>query len=316
MNILVTGGAGFVGSNLVRHLLADGHNLKILDNFSTGRRENLVGLVLEIIEGDILDPDAVSHAVRDVEAVVHLAAHTGVIPSIERPAEDMRVNVVGTLNVLQACRDAGVQRFVFASSNAPMGKQKPPYQEGLVPRPLSPYGASKLAGEGYCSAFHGSYGLETVVLRFTNVYGPYSDHKTSVVAQFIRRLKNARPLLIYGDGQQTRDFFHVDDLSQAVRLALKTDGIGGELFQLGSGVETSINALSAMLLELTDNTDLGVEYAPPRPGEIIRNYSDLSHARAVLGYEPQISLADGLERMWHWFESQTHSDRARADENG
>ena len=305
MNVLVTGGAGFVGANLARHLLAHGYNLRILDNFSTGRREHLAGLAVEIIEGDILDPNAVAQAVQGVEAVVHLAAHTGVIPSIEHPEVDMRVNVVGTLNVLQACRDAGVRRFVFASSNAPMGQQAPPYHEGLVPRPLSPYGASKRAGEGYCSAFHGSYGLDTVVLRFTNVYGPYSSHKTSVVAQFIRRLKNGQPRIIYGDGQQTRDFFYTDDLSQAVRLALEADGIGGGLFQLGSGIETSVEALSTMLLELSGRTDLGVEYAPPRPGEVLRNYSDLSHARAVLGYGPRVSLAEGLERTWRWFQAQT-----------
>lgn len=304
MKILVTGGAGFVGANLVRHLLAVGHDVRILDNFSTGRRENLTGLATEIIEGDILDMDTVSHAVKDTEAVVHLAAHTGVIPSIERPGDDMRINVVGTLNLLCACRDLGVRRFVFASSNAPMGSQEPPYHEGLVPRPLSPYGASKLAGEGYCSAFHGSYGTETVVLRFTNVYGPHSTHKTSVVAQFIRRLRSGQPLIIYGDGQQTRDFFFTDDLSQAVRLALEADKIGGELFQLGSGVETSINALSAMLLELSGRSDLGVEYAPARPGEILRNYSDLSHARTALGYQPQVPLLEGLGQTWRWFEDQ------------
>jgi UDP-glucose 4-epimerase len=304
MKLLVTGGAGFVGANLVRHLLAHGYDVRVLDNFSTGRRDNLARLTVDIVKGDILDTDAVMRAIQGVEAVVHLAAHTGVVSSVERPGEDMRLNVVGTLNVLEACRDASVRRVVFASSNAPMGRQEPPYHEGLVPRPLSPYGASKLAGEGYCSAFHGSYGIETVVLRFTNVYGPYSTHKTSVVAQFIRRLRDGQSLIIYGDGQQTRDFLFTDDLSQAVQLALETDGIGGGLFQLGSGVETSVNALSAMLLELSGRSELGVKYAPPRSGEIVRNYSDLSHARAILGYEPQVSLTEGLMRTWHWFEDQ------------
>jgi UDP-glucose 4-epimerase len=304
LKILITGGAGFVGANLVRHLLAHHHSITVLDNFSTGCRENLAGLPLEIIQGDILDSKAIALAVRSVDAVVHLAAHTGVISSIDDPQWDMRINVVGMLNVLQACRDADIQRFVFASSNAPMGKQEPPYHERLVPRPLSPYGASKLAGEGYCSAFHGSFGLGTVVLRFTNVYGPYSTHKTSVVAQFMRRIKNELPLVIYGDGHQTRDFLYTADLAEAVRLALATDGIGGQTFQLGSGFETSINDLATMLLEVSNRTELAVEYAPARQGEIARNYSDLSHARQLLTYEPRMSLMDGLKRTWHWFESQ------------
>jgi len=179
LKILVTGGAGFIGANLVRLLLNEGHRVRVLDNFSVGRREYLAGLDLEVIEGDILDPEVVAQAIAGLDGVVHLAAQTGVPGSLQNPRRDCEVNVIGTLNMLEACRHAGVSRFVFASSNAPLGRQPPPATEDKAPLPISPYGASKLAGEGYCLAYHGSWGLGTVILRFANIYGPYSAHKNT-----------------------------------------------------------------------------------------------------------------------------------------
>ncbi|RIK41240.1 MAG: epimerase, partial [Chloroflexi bacterium] len=198
--ILVTGGAGFIGASLVPMLLGQGYRVRVLDDLSVGSAATLEGLDVELVVGDIRDRAAVDAAVAGMDGVVHLAAHTTVIDSIHDPLHDYAVNVGGTLNLLLACRDQGIGRFVFASSNAPIGENTPPIDESKPARPLSPYGASKLAGEGYCSAFHSSYGLGTVILRFANVYGPRSTHKGSVVAKFIKDALSSGRLTIYGDG--------------------------------------------------------------------------------------------------------------------
>src|SRR4051795_3399335 len=226
---LVTGGCGFLGRNLVAQLVYEGNcEVRVLDNFEVGCREDLEAAIsrhgevrggsapastsrLEIIKADILDDKAVQTAAFGCDFLVHLAANTGVTQSVENPLRDFRVNVVGTLNCLEAARHADVKRFVFASSGAPLGEAEPPVHEEKAPRPRSPYGASKLAGEGYCSAYWHSYGLETVALRFGNVYGPHSCHKGSVVATFIRRALSGKPLIVHGDGGQTRDFIFIDD---------------------------------------------------------------------------------------------------------
>jgi UDP-glucose 4-epimerase len=248
LRILVTGGAGFIGANLVRLLLDKGHRVRVLDNFSVGRREYLDGLDLEIVEGDILDAEAVAGAVEGMDGVAHLAAQTGVPDSLKDPHHDCRTNVIGTLNLLEACRRAEEQRsrgveghsaapshlrFIFASSNAPLGRQPPPATEDKAPLPISPYGASKLAGEGYCLAYHGSWRLGTAVLRFANVYGPYSAHKSSVVARFFRDISIRGEITIDGDGRQTRDFIYVGDLCRAILLALEGD-LSGEVFQIAT----------------------------------------------------------------------------------
>jgi len=203
--VLVTGGAGFIGTNLVHSLVAKGVAARCFDNFSTGLRTDAEHAGYDdVIEGDILDADALARAVRGCEYVVHLAAQAGVPASVANPLHDAEMNVIGTLNALIAARDADVHGFVLASSNAPLGEIRPPAHEGIVARPISPYGASKLAGEAYCSAFAGSYGLPTVALRFANVYGPYSYHKGSVIAAWCRQLFAGEPLVVYGDGNQTR----------------------------------------------------------------------------------------------------------------
>ncbi len=245
-SVLVTGGAGFIGANLVRILLDRDYRVTVLDNLSTGRREYLDGLPIEFIRGDILDVELVNRVVPGHDGIVHLAAQTGVPGSLADPRRDCEVNVIGMLNLLEACRLAGVGRFVFASSNAPLGRQPPPATEDKAPLPISPYGASKLAGEGYCLAYHGSWGLGTVVLRFANVYGPYSTHKNSVVAKFFKDILAKGQITIDGDGRQTRDFLYVDDLCRAIVLALESD-VAGEVFQIATGVERLAAAIRQVL---------------------------------------------------------------------
>jgi len=297
-SVLVTGGAGFIGANLVRMLLDRGYRVTVLDNLSTGRREYLDGLPIEFIQGDILDVELVNRVVPGHDGVVHLAAQTGVPGSLADPRRDCEVNIIGTLNLLEACRRAGTGRFVFASSNAPLGRQPPPATEDKAPLPISPYGASKLAGEGYCLAYHGSWGLGTVVLRFANVYGPYSAHKNSVVARFFKDILTKGQITIDGDGQQTRDFLYVDDLCRAIVLALESE-VAGEVFQIATGMETSIRELARMVEEVTGGP-IEVRHGPARQGDIRKNYSAVGKAREMLGWGPQVTLHEGLELTWGW----------------
>ncbi len=308
MKILVTGGAGFVGANLVRLLLEKGHKVRVLDNFSAGTRHYLDGLDLEIVEGDILDTEIVAQAVAGVDGIVHLAAQTGVPGSLKDPRRDCEVNVIGTLNMLEAARAEqerqGKQiRFVFASSNAPLGKQPPPATEDKAPLPISPYGASKLAGEGYCLAYNGSWGLGTVVLRFANLYGPYSLHKNSVVAKFFKDIQEKGQITIDGDGQQTRDFIYVDDLCRAVHLALESK-ISGEVFQIATGVETSILELGMLMQEMTE-TKVGLNHGPSRQGDIKKNYSKISKVHQYLDWYPIEDVSQGLRNTVAWFREES-----------
>ncbi|GIK43193.1 MAG: NDP-sugar dehydratase or epimerase [Chloroflexota bacterium] len=297
---LVTGGCGFIGCNLIEQLLALGYQVRVLDDLSLGQ-PNLWGDEVDLVVGDIRDGQKVQQAMQGIDAVVHLAAHTDVRDSVAHPQADVDVNVMGTLSVLAAARDAQVKRFVFASSNAPLGEQFPPVHEEQIPHPKSPYGASKLAGEALCQAFYASYGLPTVVLRFANVYGPRSTHKSSVVAKFIRRMLKNEPLIIYGDGQQTRDFVHVSDICQGLILALRREEAVDQVFQIGSGVETSLLEFVGLLKAAAGREDIEVQFGPPQPGEIWRNYSQIDKAQHYLGYRPQLSLADGLAATYNWF---------------
>jgi len=300
MTVLVTGGCGFIGSNLVRRLAARGVRLRLLDNLSVGTRDALpAGSAVDLIVGDIRDVTAVARAVEGVDAVVHLAASTGVSDSVSDPASDFDANVMGTFNLLRASVAASVRRFVFASSNAAIGEHPPPVDELRVPRPISPYGAGKLAGEGYCAAFAAAYGLQTFVLRFSNVYGPGSTHKTSVVARFIREGLQKGAVTVYGDGRQTRDFLYVEDLCTAVEAALAATG-SGEVFQIASGIETTVLTL-VTTLKTVSGRDFDVVFAPARTGDIARNVSDISKATRLLGYRPVVPLEDGLRRTCDWF---------------
>lgn len=313
MNLLVTGGCGFVGQNLIAALLRqDMGAIKVLDDLTAGKKEYLDRVVrehpesstrVEFIKGDVRDGKLALEASEDTEAIIHLAAQPGVIPSIEDPQQDMEVNVRGTLNYLEAARRRDVEKFIYASSAAPLGGTEPPLHEGKLPHPLSPYGASKLAGEAYCSAYHGSYGINTLSLRFSNVYGPRSHHKGSVVATFFKKILKKEPLVVYGEGNQTRDFLFTGDLSHGIVKAVEAK-IGGEVIHLGSGTETSVNDLVGLVKDTIAediNHPIEVKHHPPRKGEIHRSYSDITKAREVLGYEPAIPLKEGLLRTWEWF---------------
>jgi UDP-glucose 4-epimerase len=320
MNWLITGGCGFIGVNLIKRLKHENHYIRILDNLRVGSREDLGAVTdystfgestdkaeknVELLVGDITDKEAASKAVLGCDVVVHLAAHTGVVPSVENPSFDFEQNAQGTFNILEACRQNGVKKFILASSGAPLGDQDPPIHEDKVPKPQSPYGASKLVGEAYCSAYFGSYGLNTACLRFSNVYGAYSFKKGSVVALFFRRALAGKPLVIFGDGEQTRDFIHVDDLCQAVVSAALAE-VGGEIFQIATGQETTVNEMTEkikMLVERDTNKTVNIEFKPARAGEIFRNVSDISKAREMLDYKPKIRLDTGLEQTWDWFKN-------------
>jgi len=329
MRVLITGGCGFIGVNLIKRLLGKDEKcrVRVIDNLSVGKREELAAVcdyaecrvqsgesitapcamrhaVCQLVVGDIRDGVLAKEVCRSMDAIVHLAANTGVIPSIENPMEDCTANVIGTVNYLEAARLAGSKRFVLASSGAPLGEQEPPIHENMVPRPISPYGASKLAGEAYCSAYHGSFALDTVALRFGNVFGPRSNHKGSVVAKFIKHILADEPLPIYGDGNQTRDFIYVEDLVQAILLALERPDIGGEVFQVATHREHTVGEV-AETLNLLAEKHLGrkseIIYENERKGEVKRNYSDISKAKRMLGFEPKVGLEEGLERTFLWF---------------
>jgi UDP-glucose 4-epimerase len=301
---LVTGGCGFIGVNLVRRLAGQGARVRVLDNLSMGKREDIEPLGIELQVGDIRDFATTQKACQGVEVIVHLAAHTRVIESITNPELNFEINAIGTMNMLRACREAGAKKFIFASTGgAILGEQESPVHEEMVPRPISPYGASKLVGEAYCSAYAGAYGVDAVALRFSNVYGPYSYHKGSVVAQFFKNLMHNEPLVVYGDGQQTRDFLYVDDLVDAILLASKSD-TPGEVFQIASGRETSIETLIDLMKKAIPERTFEVRHEPARTGEILRNYANIEKARRMLGFNPTTRLDGGLQKTWRWFTSQ------------
>ena len=303
MRVLVTGGCGFIGANLVPRLTAAGWQVRVLDNEIMGHRDHLGDFAGEFIAGDIRDPAALDVALDGVDVVVHLAADTRVIESIADPAFNFDVNVVGSFRLMEAMRARGIRRLVNASTGgAIIGDATPPVHEAMVPNPIAPYGATKLAVEGLCSAWSGSYGFSALSLRFANVYGPRSFHKGSVVAAFFRRIANGLPLIVHGDGEQVRDFVFVDDLCDGIMRGIDYERSG--VLQLGSGVPVSVNALIAEMRSVVAPQVIEVEYLPARTGEIERTWCDVSRARAALGYAPDTSLASGLAQTWAWFQTR------------
>jgi UDP-glucose 4-epimerase len=306
LRFLVTGGAGFIGSRIATRLLEDGGDVRILDNFATGKPENISAIrdKLEFIEGDIQDPDALKSAVDDVDVVFHEAAIASVPRSVDNPAEANSVNSTGTLNVLIAARDAGVRRVVYAASSAAYGDDpKLPKTEDMTPDPLSPYAFSKLAGEYYCKIFAGVYGLETVSLRYFNVFGPHQDPKSQYAAAipgFIVPMLEGRSPTIYGDGEQTRDFVYVDNVVQANILAATVNVPSGQVFNVAGGERFSLNAVLGMLEDIMGRPS-NAYYAPGRPGDVRHSVASIEKARRYLGFEPSISLKEGLARTSAWF---------------
>ena len=301
--VLVTGGGGFIGSHLVDRLLHDGNEVRVLDNFATGHRENLLEVDgnVELVEGDIQSYERVHNAVRGCELVFHLAALPSVPRSIQDPLTSTASNVTGTLNVLLAARDEAVRRVVYASSSSVYGPQSEfPQKEDVAIRPISPYGVSKLAAEGYCRAFTRVYGLETVAVRYFNVFGPRQDplsQYAAVIPKFITAALGGERPVVYGDGEQARDFTFIDNTVDGTLLAGSADGAAGETFNIACGDATTLNELLAYIGELAGNPVEAI-YADRQPGDLPRSQADISRAKAVLGYEPAFDVRAGLERTF------------------
>jgi UDP-glucose 4-epimerase len=297
---LVTGGAGFIGSNLVRALLERGDEVRVLDNFSTGNRANLETLEVEIVEGELRSYERVHNAVRGTEVVYHLGALGSVPRSVQDPLTTNGVNVDGTLNVLLAARDEGVRRVVFASSSSVYGSSATlPATEGSPVDPISPYGVAKLAAERYCVSFSRVYAsFETVVLRYFNVFGPRQNPRSQYAAAvplFISAIAAGEPVTIFGDGGQSRDFTYVENVVAANLAAADAAGANGRIFNVAAGAPNSVNALIETIAALLGK-DVLREHAPPRAGDIRDSFADVSAARDVLGWEPTIDFEDGLRR--------------------
>lgn len=303
---MVTGGAGFIGSNLSEMLLNDGHSVTVFDNLATGREENLAHIIgnIKFIRGDIRDTAALGAAMEDADYVIHLAALGSVPRSIEDPATTHEVNATGTLNVLNAARSAKVKRVVCASSSSVYGDTAVlPKEEQMTPSPLSPYAVSKITGEYYCKAFQRVYGLETVALRYFNVYGRRQDPKSqyaAVIPRFVDAMMRGKSPVIYGDGEQSRDFTFVDDCNQANIKACFASGCGGMHFNIGYGSRVSINDL---FRKIRDNLGSKVEpaYAPPRKGDVRDSLAAISRAKELLGYEPTNGIDEGIRKTVKWY---------------
>jgi len=312
---LVTGGAGFIGSNIVETLVERGEQVVVLDDFSTGKRENLEGFVnkVTLIEGSVADA-VVREAVEAVDFVLHQGALASVPRSVDDPPSTNRANVDGTLNLLVAARDAGVKRVVFAASSSAYGDQPTlPKVETMPPMPLSPYAASKVACEYYCKAFTACYGLETVCLRYFNIFGPRQDPQSqyaAVIPRFITRMLDGKPPVIFGDGEQSRDFTYVADCVEANLLACEAPGAVGGTFNVACGGRYTLNQLVELLNDIL-GTDLQPIYEAERPGDVKHSQADITAARRALGYEPKVSFEDGLRRTVEWFKARRgHEENA------
>jgi UDP-glucose 4-epimerase len=309
MEHLVTGGAGFIGSNIVRRLVATGFRPRVLDDLSTGRMENIKDILgrIDFVKGDVTDPDTVGRAVKGVKFVFHLAAIPSVPRSVQDPVGTNRANVDGTLRLLVAARDAGVERFVFSSSSSVYGDTPElPKREGATPAPLSPYAVQKLAGEHYCRIFHGLYGLKTYALRYFNVFGPRQDPASqyaAVVPNFIAALARGAAPTIYGDGAQTRDFTYVEDVVEANLLCCKApDAAAGGVYNVAGGRRTSVKELALMLARIM-RRDIQPVHAAPRAGDVRDSEGDGSRAARALGWRPRCSLEEGLALTVGYFTS-------------
>ena len=298
--VLVTGGGGFIGSNLVRALLERGDEVRVLDNFSTGNRANLEGLDIEVVEGELRSYERVHAAVRGVEVVFHLGALGSVPRSVQDPLTSNAVNVEGTLNVLLAARDEGIRRVVYSSSSSVYGTRRElPVPESSPPDPISPYGVAKLAAERYCISFSRVYdSFETVVLRYFNVFGPrqspFSQY-AAVIPLFVTAIDEGRPITIHGDGGQSRDFTYVANVVDATMRAAEAAGANGRMFNVAAGSPGSVNDVADTIGRILGKP-VAKEFQPPRPGDIRDSWADITAARETLGFEPTVGLEEGLRR--------------------
>ena len=305
---LVTGGAGFIGCNLARYILGRGHDVVVLDNFATGKRENLADIArdIKLVEGDVRDRKACDKAVAGCKAIFHEAALGSVPRSIEDPLTSHDVNVNGTINMLEAARAAGIKRFIFAASSSAYGNQKEsPKHEKMAPEPISPYASSKIACEAYLRAYAAAFDMETLCLRYFNVFGPYQDPNgayAAVIPAFVSRiLKGQRPT-VFGDGQQTRDFCYIQNVCNANWLAAKAAGevCKGQAVNIACHERTSLNQILAKLNKLL-GADIKAIYKPARKGDVKHSLADISLAKSTIGYRPTVFFEDGLERAITWY---------------
>jgi len=310
MDILVTGGAGFIGSNLVRTLANRGDRVRVLDNFSTGKRENLHDMAdrVEMVEGDIRSYHIVREAVEGMDVILHQAALPSVPRSIRDPITTNEVGTSGTLNVLQAARDCAISRVVFAGSSSVYGDTPTlPKHEGMTPSPASPYAVSKLAGEHYCKVFFRLYGLETVVLRYFNVFGPHQDPNSqysAVIPRFIELMRRGDRPTIFGDGEQSRDFTYIDNVVEANILAATSgSGVAGEVFNVACNDRVSLNLL-VEVLKGTMRIEIEPIYAPRRPGDVLHSYASIDKFKEAVDYQPTVMFEEGIRRTVAWYDAQ------------
>lgn len=318
---LVTGGAGFIGSCLVRQLLEKGEQVRVLDNLSTGKESNLeeVRTDIEFLNGDLCDPETVQEAVQDVDFVFHEAAIPSVLRSVDQPLESHAANATGTLVLLRAARDRGVRRLVYASSSSVYGaNEELPKRESLRPEPLSPYAVAKLAAEQYCMVFHRLYGLETVALRYFNVFGPRQDpgsHYSGVVSRFIDAIASGSRPVIYGDGEQTRDFTYVENVADMNLTACHEPRAAGRVYNVGCGERTSLNELWKVMAAAS-GSKLEPVYEAKRAGDVPHSQADIRLAADELGYQPRVSLREGIERSLEFYGVRGRSGSVTAPGSG
>lgn len=306
MRYLVTGGAGFIGSNIVDELVRRGHDVVVFDNLSTGKEQNLAGVrkKIDFRAESIIDLAAVQSASKGADYVIHLAARTSVPRSVENPLDTNSVNIDGTLNVLVAARDAKVRRFVYAASSSAYGETPTlPKTETMQPAPISPYGLTKYVGEIYAQVFGRVYGLENASVRFFNVFGPRQDptsQYSGVLSRFMLAVIEGKQPVIYGDGEQSRDFTYIDNIVDETLRACEAKGASGMVFNGGTGTRITLNEV-LKLLEKTAGKKIEAKYDPPRAGDIRDSQADVSLAHKILGYKPQVHFEEGLKRTWHWY---------------
>lgn len=305
-NFLVTGGAGFIGSHLVRRLVTDGHRVRVIDNLSTGKTARLTDVLddVEFVQGDLRDPAACASACRKIEVVFHQAALASVPRSVEDPEAFHDANINGTFRLLVAARGAGCRRVIYAASSSAYGDQPDqPKHEAMLPAPLSPYAFTKLAGEYYARVFHACYGLETLSLRYFNVFGPHQDPASQYAAAipaFVSAILRGRQPVVYGDGEQTRDFTHIDNVVEANLLAARAQGAHGEVLNIACGQSISINQVIAAINGLLGR-NITPRYEPPRRGDVRDSQANIALARTLIGFSPGVMFEEGLSRTIEWY---------------